>query len=63
MKKSVFKITEEDVQFSAKNRIGRKLSVEELKGVERHLCYALEDWGNILGNIVARFPKDEKITS
>ncbi len=63
MKKSVFKITEEDVQFSAKNRIGRKLSVEELKGVERHLRYALEDWGNILGNIVARFPKDEKITS
>ncbi len=59
--KTLFKITEEDAQFSAIHRIGRKLSEEELNQASRYLGYALEDWGHILGTIVENFHPEEII--
>jgi len=56
MKENIlFKITKKDAQFSAEQRIGRRLTKEELKQAERYLRYAFEDWGNILGQIIENF--------
>ncbi|NOX64486.1 MAG: hypothetical protein GXO85_01495 [Chlorobi bacterium] len=57
----LFKITDDDAQFSATHRIGRKLSNEELNQVERYLRYALEDWGNLLGTIIEKFQAEKII--
>lgn len=56
MKENIlFKITKKDAQFSAEQRIGRRLTKEELNQAERYLRYAFEDWGNILGQIIENF--------
>ena len=48
----LFEITIEDAQFSAKYRIGRELSNDELNEVRRYLQKSFEDWGHILKNAV-----------
>ncbi len=57
--KALFEITEEDAQFSAEHRIGRKLTCDEINIVERYLKYAFEDWGIILKKAVLK-AADEK---
>jgi len=50
----MFKISVEDAQYSAEQRIGRKLTEDELNQVERYLYYAFEDWGIILKDAVLK---------
>ncbi len=52
--KTLFQISTEDAQFSAENRIGRKLTETELNRIESYLRYTFEDWGEILKNAVLK---------
>ncbi|MBT3207465.1 MAG: hypothetical protein HN704_08640 [Bacteroidetes bacterium] len=52
--KSLFQISVEDAQSSAKYRIGRKLSDEELNDLQKYLQYAFEDWGFILKDAILK---------
>ena len=60
--KSLFQITVEDTQFSAKHRIGRELSMEELKDVEKYLKNAFEDWGHILRDAVLKITGEKELS-
>ncbi len=54
MEKELFIITEEIAQFSAKQRIGRELTKDELNQVGKYLHYAFEDWGIVLKDAVLK---------
>lgn len=44
MSKILFKITTEDVQYVAQNRIQRKLTSDELYSIKKDLEFGFEDW-------------------
>jgi len=56
--RSLLEITVKDVQWSAKYRLGRELTNEEINDVERYLRIAFEDWGNVLGEFIERMKSD-----
>ena len=46
---NIFTIPVEDVQYIAQKRIGRKLTVEELKRVQKGVEFGLECWEEVVG--------------
>lgn len=46
--KDIFEIPIEDVQYIAKNKIGRKLTVEELKRIKSGVEFGLECWEDVV---------------
>lgn len=61
-KMTLFEITAEDAQFSAKFRIGRKLTDDELKSVSSYLRYAFDDWGIVLKEAILKITGKNAIT-
>jgi hypothetical protein len=45
--RNIFVISVEDVQYLAKEKIGRKLTIEELEQVQRGVEFGLECWQNV----------------
>jgi len=60
--KTLFEITTEDAQFSAKHRIGRELSEDEVNDIQRYLRIAFEDWGDIMKNAVLAVTRAKELT-
>lgn len=53
MNKALFKITTEDAQNTAMQRIGRKLTFDELYQVQRGIEFGLENcWGEVVAAAV-----------
>ena len=46
--KSVFCISAEDVQYLAKKKIGRELTIEELGQVKKGVGFGLECWEDVV---------------
>jgi len=46
--KNVFVISVEDVQYFAKKKLGRKLSIEELEQVQKGVEFGLECWEDVV---------------
>lgn len=45
--KNLFTISSKDVQYVAKKKLGRKLTIEELKQVHKGIEFGLECWKNV----------------
>lgn len=46
--KNIFVISVEDVQYFAKKKLGRKLSIEELEQVQKGVEFGLECWEGVV---------------
>ena len=46
--KDIFVISDEDVQYLAKRKIGRELTIEELEQVKKGVEFGLECWEDVV---------------
>ena len=46
--KDIFVISVEDVQYLAKKKVGRKLTIEELERVQKGVEFGLECWEGVV---------------
>lgn len=46
--KDIFVISVEDVQYVAKEKIGRELTIEELERVQKGVEFGLECWEDVI---------------
>lgn len=47
--RTIFKISVEDVQYIAKKKLGRKLTIDELEAVKKGIEFGLECWEEVVG--------------
>jgi hypothetical protein len=50
--KNIFVISAEDVQYLAKEKIGRKLTIEELEQVQKGVEFGLECWEEVVSTAI-----------
>lgn len=59
MKKILFKVTTRDVQYLAKKKIGRKLTLEELEQIQKGVEFGLECWEDVVIYAIQEVAKEK----